>query len=117
MIKTSLYRFLIDNLNKSLINDENVLKLAENPIRNRIINSLYIRELLSSFSDNARPRIIEAIELISTNLLLLFNLIEWNLVKNIYLKFAPNNDPTEIIERLINWEIFINIKTPYLITI
>ncbi len=40
MIEISLYFLLIDNLNKSLINEENVLKLPANPKRNKITNSL-----------------------------------------------------------------------------
>ena len=40
MIEISLYFLLIDNLNKSLINEENVLKLPANPKRNKTTNSL-----------------------------------------------------------------------------
>ena len=51
------------------------------------------------FNDNEAPKITEAIKFTSSNLLLLFNLIEQNLVIKIYLKFEPINDPVEITEK------------------
>ncbi len=98
MIKIFLYSLLIDKLNKSLMNDENVLKLPANPIRNKIINFLSITKLLLLLNDSETPKIIEAIKFTSSNLLLLLNFIEQKLFIKIYLKFAPSNDPVEIVE-------------------
>ena len=99
IIAASLYFFLIDKLNKSLINDENVLKLPENPIRKRINISLWICELIALLDDNEMPKINEATKLINSNLLLLFKFIELNLLSIINLRFAPSTDPAAIINK------------------
>ena len=99
MIEISLYFPLIDNLNKSLINEENVLRLPENPIRNEISTSVEVFKLVVLLNDNEIPKINEATKLIDSNLLLLFIFIELNLVKIKNLIFAPTNDPNEIIKK------------------
>tara|TARA_Y100001978_G_scaffold14128_1_gene11191 strand:+ start:97 stop:456 length:360 start_codon:yes stop_codon:yes gene_type:complete len=99
IIADSLYFLSIDKLNKSFINDENVLRLPENPIRNEISTSAEVCKLVVLLNDNEIPKINEATKLIDSNLLLLFIFIELNLVKIKNLIFAPTNDPNEIIKK------------------
>ena len=48
---------------------------------------------------NEIPKTNDAMEFIINNFLLLFSFIEQNLFIITYLKFAPINDPNEIIEK------------------
>ena len=81
------------------MNDANVLKLPANPIRNKTYASLRSFELITLLNDNEIPKINEAIEFINNNLLLVFNFIDLNLFRIKYLKFAPSNDPAEMIKK------------------